>query len=146
MPNCIRALSESQESNRRFLSAFAIAAKRESLGISMFSSRRSFWSKREIEFLGKRPDPVVARMVGRFRYAVQLKRHSLGIPQAYYKRSSKNSSLLPRWPSANGLGPATAVGMPGRDERIADWLDGQRGRRPLLAARPVSEEMAWVTP
>ena len=41
---------------------------------------------REIELLVKRPDAVVGRMLGRTRYAVQLKRHSLGIPQCCENR------------------------------------------------------------
>src|ERR1700734_3967720 len=61
----------------------AIAARRESFGITIFAPQRSRWSRREIELLGKRPDPVVARMLGRTRYAVQLKRHSLGISQCW---------------------------------------------------------------
>jgi hypothetical protein len=48
--------------------------------------QRIKWSQREIELLGKRPDSVVARMLGRTRYAVQLKRHSLGIPQCWENR------------------------------------------------------------
>src|ERR1051326_4726439 len=61
----------------------AVAAKRESLDIPIFAPQRIRWAKREIELLGKRPDAVVARMVGRSRYAVQLKRYSLGIPQCW---------------------------------------------------------------
>jgi len=58
-----------------------VADKHESLGIPIFGPQRVRWSKREIELLGKRPDAVVARMLGRTRYAVRLKRYSLGILQ-----------------------------------------------------------------
>src|SRR5215469_8151988 len=61
----------------------AVAAKRESLGISIFAPQRIRWCRREIELLGKRPDSVIARMIGRTRFAVQLKRHSLGISQCW---------------------------------------------------------------
>ncbi len=64
----------------------AVAAKRESLDIPIFSRQRILWSSREIELLGKRPDAVVAPMLGRTRYAVQLKRHSLKIPQCWENR------------------------------------------------------------
>jgi len=64
----------------------AVAAKRESLDIPIFSPQRIRWCSREIELLGKRPDGVVARMLGRTRYAVQLKRHSLKIPQCWENR------------------------------------------------------------
>src|SRR5580692_13046467 len=64
----------------------AVAAKRESLDIPIFSPQRIRWSSREIELLGKRPDSVVARILGRTRYAVQLKRHSLGISHCWEDR------------------------------------------------------------
>ena len=64
----------------------AVAAKRESLDIPIFSPQRIRWSSREIELLGKRPDSVVARILGRTRYAVQLKRHSLKISQCWENR------------------------------------------------------------
>jgi hypothetical protein len=70
----------------------AVAAKRESLDIPIFSPQRIRWSFREIELLGKRPDAVVARMLGRTRYAVQLKRHSLNIPQCWENRRAWSSS------------------------------------------------------
>jgi hypothetical protein len=70
----------------------AVAAKRESLDIPIFSPQRIRWSIREIELLGKRPDAVVARMLGRTRYAVQLKRHSLNIPQCWENRRAWSSS------------------------------------------------------
>jgi hypothetical protein len=67
--------------------AGAVAAKRESLDIPIFSPQRIRWSSREIELLGKRPDAVVARMLGRTRYAVQLKRHTLRMsPQCWENR------------------------------------------------------------
>jgi hypothetical protein len=59
--------------------------------------KRVRWSKREIELLGKRPDGIVARMLGRSRYAVQLKRHSLGVPQCWEGRrpwTPKEEALL----------------------------------------------------
>jgi hypothetical protein len=67
------------------------------LGIPIFAPQRVRWSKREIELLGKRPDPIVARMLGRTRYAVQLKRHALKIPQCWEDRqpwSAKETALL----------------------------------------------------
>ena len=67
-------------------SSAAVAAKREALDIAIFLPQRIRSSRREIELLGKRPDAVVARMLGRTRYAVQLKRHSLGIPQCWEDR------------------------------------------------------------
>ncbi|HEX3717223.1 MAG TPA: hypothetical protein VH595_04575 [Verrucomicrobiae bacterium] len=70
----------------------AVAAKRESLDIPIFSPQRIRWSSREIELLGKRPDFFVARMLGRTRYAVQLKRHSLNIPQCWENRRAWTSS------------------------------------------------------
>ena len=47
--------------------------------------------------LGKRPDPVVAHMLGRTKFAVQLKRHALGIPQSWERGkpwTAKDESLL----------------------------------------------------
>ncbi len=41
----------------------AVAAKCELLGIPIFALRRTAWYPREIELLGKRPDPIVARML-----------------------------------------------------------------------------------
>jgi len=67
---------------------------------SLFSLRSWFggqWSMREIELLGKRPDGVMARMLGRTRRAVQLKRYSLGIPQCWEDRrpwTPKEEALL----------------------------------------------------
>src|SRR6266478_4171264 len=43
----------------------AVAVKRESLGIRIFAPQTFRWSKREVELLGKRPDAIVARMLGR---------------------------------------------------------------------------------
>ncbi len=63
-----------------------------------FAPQRIRWSKCEIDLLGTRPDTVVARMLGRTRYAVQLKRHSLGIVQCWervrpWKREEEEALL-----------------------------------------------------
>src|SRR5437667_8890369 len=46
------------------------------------------WTRAEERLLGTKPDAEVAALLGRTRFAVQLRRHSLGIPARYEDRSA----------------------------------------------------------
>ena len=50
------------------------------------SQRR--WTKAEEKLLGTKPDAEVASILGRSQFAVQIRRHFLGIPARYENRSA----------------------------------------------------------
>src|SRR5437667_6934650 len=81
----------------------AIRGKASLMAKTQKNQRR--WTKAEEKLLGAKPDAEVASILGRSQFAVQIRRHSLGIPA----RSENRSAWTPQEDKLLGTLPDSEV-------------------------------------